>query len=530
MREGAAAGVDKPKGSIPARRRLIGRFGVLAVDVVRFWPLPVVLSGVLAFAFLGLENPVRYVTMSYHGLVGLTAFIVGLACANDDRDRGTLWLLRGLPLGPVRLLWQKLTACLVLMLVFFLAAEAVTHLSVLFPISWPGWLFPSLGNYNLPTFWNFGVWLPLSLAQVLCLIMVGLSFGVVFKNFVYSAIVGLAVYVLWYAAWKWTFGSLEQTGHARQFHLAMTGQQLALAAGAAALFVRAVAYRDFPAGIGRIKARSSEDVKPLRRRMVRPPWQPWTTPFGGRLLVTALLVAVATTVAAAIFAFKSREAGMSSGYGDLNWLIITIPAAVIGVSLFSREELFAHTSLIYLQPVSRANMLAERLPSLVIYSVLASLPAIMFNPMLSQTSYLPLICLCVGTALLGALARLFYRNPMFPLILTLIIAMGWEVVFVILDNRLGDQPEYAGYTARFAQQAWFSAVVIVLPLAALKTAFTNTQLLTVPESARSFLGVSVLYCLGVVVCLLIGAQIGELAWLVSHWMASALGLKMGGAS
>ncbi len=530
MSENAKAVSGDNFNSHVLRLRLIRRFGVPAVDILRFWPIPVLLSSLTILPIFASTEVSHLVTSTYHGLLGLSAFALGLACSNDDLDRGTLWTLRAMPVSSIRLLLQKLASCLLMLMLYLFIAEIVNQAGRLIALDRPDWLFPTLGNFKLATFWNFGVWLPLTLAQLLCLMTLGLASGVVFKNFVYSAVAGLATYVIWYLSWNGILHPMELRGQSQLFHGAMAGQQLALSLGAAMVFVRAVAYPNFFSRFGRNGKTSPQRIERPRRRMLRPPWETHTTPFGGRLLTTTLLTMVAVTVTAVLLIFRHRTAGDYEGYAELIWVLVIIPSSIIGVSVFSREELFADKSLIYYQPVGRSQLLAERLPILTVYCVAASLPAMMLAPGQSQVYYLPLMCLCIGVGLVGALARLFYRNPMFPLVLTLMIGFAWELIYMLLDNRLSRLSETGDVTARFAQQAWFSALVIIVPLAALKLAYQRTALLSLRESARSLLGLSVLYCLGMVVCLLISAQIGELAWLVSHWMASIFGLKTGGAS
>ncbi len=517
---------------LPARRLMTERFGVIYADVRRFWMLPMMLAVVYA-GWLALPHIMDIngdgrsaAVEAYLGFVGTIAFLLGLAATNDDKDRGTLWHLRALPITPLKFLLQKFAASVLLLTLFLCLSEVIYFLFQQYHVIERPLLVGMLGHYAYPAMWNFGVWWSLSLVTIVCLVLLGMAAGSMSRNFVTAALVGLGTYVAWNTGWTWGLRSLERTWE-RGFYLAMTGQLLILSSLSVLYFLRSVRFMDSPrewiGGDGKSKTASGPQALPGKIARLRLPWERTVTPYGTRFAVLALGMAVVGSVIAYVV---NMDEGPLRELSLPEILLVVIPPLVIGVSVFSKEELSATTGMLYWQPVSRSKLLWARLPIALAWALVAALPGIYCAANYSEDfPWLIVPVIVIGATSLAALARLFYRHVVFPLILAFAVTAAWTSFhFQLLSIFIGGpSPTYpTGYVV------WSCLIFIVLPLATLVVAYTKSELLNVGEGMRVGAGLAVVTSVAFAGILLLTALPGELVWLSVHWLTRLLGIEWGG--
>lgn len=396
------------------RARLIARWGIYMADLARYWPMAALLAAItLLTVFVPRWFPATdnygLSIRSFHGMVGIIAFSLGLAMAGEDFDRRTIWLIMQQPARPLRILLGHLLAALVLVVLFVVLCEAGVWINNAWLQRGHPSLLLTLGHYDLPSMWQFGTSWPLAIVQIITLILTGIAGGSLFRNYITGAIVGLTLYVLWYVTWMLLFRNIEARGGQVIFHGIMIIQQALLSGLMTTVYLRQIHWQEsalthlWP----RSQSRARAATQPGRRRSLR-----------GRTWLRRVVNTTALSTGAIIIAALVIEALHLRGQSNQSLFILVVICNfnLIGSSAFVRQELNQRECLLYWQPVTRSHIFWPRILGV---TVAALLPVTIIAPWISyeRTIILYAFTIALASCYTGLFFRLLYRNALFAAII-----------------------------------------------------------------------------------------------------------------
>lgn len=501
-----------PLVRVPAFRAT-GVFGKDLIRHSRLVPLMTILS--IAFLFLplvpGLLKGGRQFTLSatlqnfaptaYLGMLAACAYLFGLVLSSDESESETMPLLGSLPLRPLSLLLQKLGAATTLLLAWAFITLLVYCAFIVRP---PAYLLSYLGT--APTgvsFMYYGMSGTVSLLQTAALLLTGLLAGILLRNVMASAIVGISLHFAYALALSY---SVE--GGTREIALPVITVGLAVWCGFILLVYPALFRRRLmPAGrtFARPQKLPAAWHRALSLRLFR---RSYDAPTLHQLRVPSLcLVALS-----AICGFLTPSLHNSFIFVPSLFALLFL-GALCGAGAFGFEERLSARGMVYTLPVGRSRLYWPRILTAVgggalmaVAGVAALLAGLSLSTVrgLSQGDREALVSgvgvmfatSAVAVVPLAALLRLFYRSIVVAAALASVVTICWSAAAVftvagLLLTTAGPEDLLTGQWGAWVQIAWILLVPPALTAATGWIAFCRSRLLEAGESTRGRIGLAV---------------------------------------